>query len=87
MLLNITAPGAASPSFGAQQKYSVGNTPYDVAAADFNGDGKPDIAVANASSFSTSVLLNAQYLCKFVGNPATGTITHDGVFKDSFEAP
>jgi hypothetical protein len=33
-------------------------TPYGIVAADFNGDGKPDIATANAGSYDLLVKLN-----------------------------
>jgi hypothetical protein len=36
----------------------AGNTPVDVTPGDFNGDGQPDVVVANAGSNSLSVLLN-----------------------------
>jgi hypothetical protein len=36
----------------------VGAEPFSVAVADFNGDGKPDLAAANMNSGSVSVLLN-----------------------------
>ena len=41
----------AAPSYGA------GNAPYWVSVGDFNGDGKPDLALANFSNNSVDVLL------------------------------
>ena len=35
----------------------VGNSPGSVAVGDFNGDGKQDLAVANANSGNVSILL------------------------------
>src|SRR5208282_5107 len=58
VLLNTTAPGAATPSFAAQQNFATGNGPASVAVADVNGDGKPDLIVANGSGKTVSVLLN-----------------------------
>ncbi len=59
VLLNTTAPGATTPSFSPQQTFAAGFQPYSVTAADVNGDGKPDLIVANASDPGTvSVLLN-----------------------------
>ena len=58
VLLNTTAPGAATPSFTAQQIFATGNLPAAVTAADVNGDGKPDLIVANESASTVSVLLN-----------------------------
>ena len=59
-------PGAGSslavsvPSFATRKSYATGKIPVSVAIADLNGDGKPDVAVANegAESESVSVLLN-----------------------------
>ena len=47
VLLNTTAPGATTPSFAAQQTFPTGRFPSSVTAADVNGDGKPDLIVAN----------------------------------------
>jgi Flp pilus assembly secretin CpaC len=37
--------------------YTVGNAPISVAIADFNGDGHPDLAVANQTDGTVSILL------------------------------
>ncbi|MGA7620669.1 FG-GAP-like repeat-containing protein, partial [Candidatus Binatus sp.] len=58
VLLNITAPGATTPSFAPQQTFATGSSPISVTAADVNGDGKPDLIVANYGSNTVSVLLN-----------------------------
>jgi hypothetical protein len=58
VLLNTTAPGAPSPSFAAQQAFTVGTTPQSVKVVDLNGDGKPDLVAANAGDSTVSVLVN-----------------------------
>src|SRR5271167_2392777 len=58
VLLNTTLPGAATPSFAAQQTFGTGAFPESVMAADVNGDGKPDLIVANETGNTVSVLLN-----------------------------
>jgi hypothetical protein len=58
VLLNTTAAGAAAPAFTAQAPFTVGVNPGFVVAADFNGDGRPDLAVVNTNSKTVSVLLN-----------------------------
>jgi hypothetical protein len=45
-------------SFIAAPTYAAGGSPTSVAAGDFNGDGHPDIAVANYYSGTVSVLLS-----------------------------
>jgi hypothetical protein len=40
-----------------QQTYAVGNTPFSIQSGDFNGDGKLDLAVANAQSDNVGILL------------------------------
>jgi hypothetical protein len=58
ILLNTTAVGSATITYAAPQTFAVGNSPSSVAVADFNGDGKPDLVVTNATDQSVSVLLN-----------------------------
>ena len=57
-LLNMTASGAEVPSFAPQVTFAVGSLSPAVTAADINGDGKPDLIVANAHDGTVSVLLN-----------------------------
>ncbi len=58
VLLNTMAPGANAPAFTSQKPFSTGSIPISVAVADVNGDGKPDLVVANARYNTVSVLLN-----------------------------
>ena len=44
--------------FSASTAYPVGTAPVAIVIADFNGDGKPDLAVANSGSSNVSILLN-----------------------------
>jgi hypothetical protein len=58
VLLNTTAPGAATPSFAAKQDFATGSEPGSVAVGDLNGDGKLDLVIANTGANTVSVLLN-----------------------------
>ncbi|MCP9496174.1 MAG: FG-GAP-like repeat-containing protein [Pyrinomonadaceae bacterium MAG19_C2-C3] len=44
-------------NFGTKIDYNVGATPRFVAVGDFNGDNKPDLAVANRNDNNVSILL------------------------------
>src|SRR5262249_39531317 len=57
VLLNTTPPGGAIPTFSAQQTFGAGLSPQAVAVKDLNGDGKPDLALADYGG-QVSVLLN-----------------------------
>jgi len=70
--------GNADGTFQAVNSYSVGPgiNPYSITAGDFNGDGKLDLATANAGSNDVSVLLgNADGTFQAAVTYATG----DGV--------
>ena len=47
-----------TPAFATQQTLSTGIDPDSVTTVDVNGDGKPDLIVANNNSNTVSVLLN-----------------------------
>src|SRR5439155_1113050 len=85
---------AQTVSFTARVDYPVGANPSSVAVGDFNGDGRPDLAVANYGSNKqnddVSVLLGngdgtvqaAQYFATGGNNPVTvavGDVNNDGV--------
>ena len=55
MLLLGNGDGTFSQASGSP--YVVGRGPYQIAAADFNGDGKLDLAVANLTDGTVSILL------------------------------
>src|SRR5207248_3100066 len=58
VLLNTTPPGATTAAFAVQQTFATGSEPVSEALGDVNGDGKPDIIVANVGDPTVSVLLN-----------------------------
>jgi hypothetical protein len=51
--------GNGDGTFQSPLNYPAGPSPWSVAAGDFNGDGFPDLAVANNGPSTVSVLLNA----------------------------
>eukprot|EP01035_Chromulina_nebulosa_P021038 gene21038-27264_t len=53
-----TSGSITSGSFATQVTFATGVTPVYMAIGDINGDGKPDMAVANYGSASVSVLRN-----------------------------
>jgi len=59
---------AACPNFAAAVDYVAGAGPGSVAVGDFNGDGKPDLAIANLQGDTIDVRLN-------IGNGSFGAPT------------
>src|SRR5260370_1254765 len=49
--------GNGDGTFQAASNFAAGISPYAVAVADFNGDGRLDLATANANSDNVSVFL------------------------------
>jgi FG-GAP-like repeat/PASTA domain len=52
------SPAGSGPSFAAPTSYPAGPDPVEVAVGDLNGDGKLDLATANNTAGTLSVLLN-----------------------------
>jgi len=79
----LEAAPVFAQSFASAVSYAVGTHPYDGALGDFNGDGKPDLAVANNSTNNISVLLgngDGTFGAKTdydVGQPAYGVAITD----------
>jgi trimeric autotransporter adhesin len=70
VLRNTVGSGISSSSFAAKVDFATATHPYSVAVGDLDGDGLPDIAVANQGSASVSVLRNTS---------ASGTITSSSI--------
>lgn len=70
-------------SFASPTTYVVGSEPFDADLGDFNGDGKPDLAVANNTTSNISVLLgngDGTFGTKTdydAGQPADGVVITD----------
>ena len=59
ILRNTSSSGSiSSSSFAAKVDFTTGSGPLSVAIGDIDGDGKPDLAVANSNSNTVSVFRN-----------------------------
>ena len=56
-LLAVWQAPAFGKGFAGVRSFNVGATPQSVAVGDFNGDGKPDMVVANSGDNTVGVLL------------------------------
>jgi type II secretory pathway component GspD/PulD (secretin) len=54
----VSFTGIPTSTTFPETTFAVGNNPVALVASDFNGDGLPDIAVANENDNSISILLN-----------------------------
>ncbi|MBV9157680.1 MAG: VCBS repeat-containing protein, partial [Acidobacteriaceae bacterium] len=73
LVLGTKSLSAGIPAF-TQSSAATGSYPASIAVADFNGDGKPDVAVANLSSNSLTILLgNGGGTFTAVASPISGT--------------
>lgn len=73
---NVSAVfGSSTGAFTAAtgSPYPAGGLPHSVAVADFNGDGKPDLAVANYNDGTVAILLNTFASSPVMVSSASGT--------------
>ncbi|MBI3358104.1 MAG: VCBS repeat-containing protein [Nitrospirae bacterium] len=56
-ILRGTGSETSTELFGSATNFVAGKGPYSVAIADFNGDDRPDLAIANYFSNNVSILL------------------------------
>jgi hypothetical protein len=56
VLLNTTPNGAGTPTFAPRTDFAVGVSPFGLALGDLNADGRPDLAVANRTPNTISIL-------------------------------
>lgn len=74
VLHNATVPGSSAPSFTLFNKYPVARGAFGLVTADFNGDGRPDLATSSYNKELVSTLLNTQYRVVLDRGTAVGTI-------------
>jgi hypothetical protein len=74
--------GNGDGTFTRRAHYSAGRTPYGVAVGDLNGDGHPDIVVANDNSSNVSDV-NTLYVLL---NNGDGTFHQAGMYQTGLES-
>src|SRR5436189_5459624 len=68
LLCLVVSTSAQTVMFGTGATYSAGNGPWGIVSGDFNGDGYPDMAVANHGTEASPGSL---------GNGVTGLMGED----------
>jgi hypothetical protein len=84
ILLGNGINGVQNGTFGAQTTFATGNGPAGIATADFNNDGKPDLAVTNQTDSTVSILLgngDGTFLAQTALTTGTGPV---GIIAASF---
>ncbi len=77
ILLGLGTNGTQNGTFGAQTTFATGNGPAGIAAADFNSDGNPDLAVTNQTDGTVSILLgigNGTFLAQTAYTTGAGPV-------------
>jgi len=69
-----TSGSIVAGSFAAKVDFTTGNNPQEVVIGDLDGDGKPDLAVANNNSSTVSVLRNTSTSGSIVAGSFAATI-------------
>jgi hypothetical protein len=69
--------GVGNGTFNPQSTVGVGGKPHSVAVADFNGDGRLDLAVPNYATHNVSVLLNTTPFTQLDTTPPVTTCSAD----------
>ncbi len=70
VLLNTTSTGATSPSFSTHVDIATAPSPFHLAIADFNADGKPDIAAVTFPYPATTGAITILTNHSTVGSPS-----------------
>ncbi|WP_437205602.1 FG-GAP-like repeat-containing protein [Planctomicrobium sp. SH664] len=59
ILRNTTEPGSSTPTFASPSVMTVAGRSHSVAVGDYNGDGRPDLAIASLYGGDVAILLNS----------------------------
>lgn len=77
VLINTSTMG--SSSFNTMINQASGTMPTSLVVLDLDGDGRPDVATANSTANTTSVILNSFYVLAVDALTFTAVKTSDGV--------